>query len=150
MLYDEDQNWYSKKDSLILLNLISKSKPDQVKLVGRIHLDLAEVINLNTYAEQKSYPLQFCSVDSNIAFTAKLIQGKASDKDIALIDKSEFGELNTSKFVKEDNRSDNSFRSSQFGDKNAKSTLEQTLERVRRDSKQIESKNEKKPPYSMI
>jgi hypothetical protein len=31
------------------MNLISKSRPDQVKLVGRVNVDLAEVINLNKF-----------------------------------------------------------------------------------------------------
>lgn len=41
VLHDEKANWASKKDTLFMVNLTSNSKPDQVKLVGRIIIDLA-------------------------------------------------------------------------------------------------------------
>ena len=33
-----------------MINLVSKSRPDQVKLVGRVKIDLADVANKNMYA----------------------------------------------------------------------------------------------------
>jgi hypothetical protein len=33
-----------------MLNLLSRSRPDQVKLVGRVNVDLAKVINVDMYA----------------------------------------------------------------------------------------------------
>jgi hypothetical protein len=32
----------------MVLNLISKSYPDQIKLVGRVSIDLAEIMNNNS------------------------------------------------------------------------------------------------------
>lgn len=34
-----------------MINLISKSRPDQIKLVGRVMIDLAEVLNLQTFSD---------------------------------------------------------------------------------------------------
>jgi len=35
----------------LLLNLISKSRPDQIKLVGRVSIDLSDVINEGLFAD---------------------------------------------------------------------------------------------------
>lgn len=50
MIYDNKKREFIKKETLIVLNLISKSKPDQVKLVGRVTIDLAKVINVGMYS----------------------------------------------------------------------------------------------------
>ena len=34
-----------------MINLISKSRPDQIKLVGRVMIDLAEVLNSHTFSD---------------------------------------------------------------------------------------------------
>ena len=45
LLYNTQTHQYLKKDSLLMLNLMSKKRPDQQKLVGRITVDLAEIAN---------------------------------------------------------------------------------------------------------
>lgn len=49
MIFDNSTKQFLKKETLLNLNLISKSRQDQVKLVGRVTLDLAELANRNTY-----------------------------------------------------------------------------------------------------
>jgi hypothetical protein len=41
LIYDGLNSRYLKKDTLVVVNLISNSRPDQIKLVGRLVLDLA-------------------------------------------------------------------------------------------------------------
>lgn len=41
MLYDNSEKYFYKKETIVMINLISKSRPDQVKLVGRITIDLS-------------------------------------------------------------------------------------------------------------
>lgn len=45
MIYHRQQQKYLKKETLIHLNLISNSRPDQIKLVGRVVLDLSTIAN---------------------------------------------------------------------------------------------------------
>ena len=45
MLYDNKDKQYYKKETLLTINLVSKSRPDQVKLVGRVNVDLSQIAN---------------------------------------------------------------------------------------------------------
>jgi hypothetical protein len=45
MIYDNSTSKFFKKDTMLNLNLISKSRQDQVKLIGRVTIDLAEIAN---------------------------------------------------------------------------------------------------------
>ncbi len=56
-----------------MINLISKSRPDQIKLVGRVAVDLADVLNATAYSSLTTAPLEYCSVDASINFTIKTI-----------------------------------------------------------------------------
>lgn len=47
MLYDTLQKVYYKKEIMLMVNLLSKSRPDQVKLVGRVMINLADLLNCN-------------------------------------------------------------------------------------------------------
>lgn len=40
-----------------MINLISKSRPDQIKLVGRVAIDLADVLNSNSFDKLTSTQL---------------------------------------------------------------------------------------------
>ena len=57
---------------MLNLNLISKSRPDQVKLVGRVTIDLADASNYNTYANEKNFKLMYCAIDASISFKVAL------------------------------------------------------------------------------
>ena len=72
MIYHKDKKIYLKKESLVHLNLISNSRPDQVKLVGRISVDLSEVANNNSYSEITPFNLKYCSVEADVSFQVKL------------------------------------------------------------------------------
>ena len=39
-----------KKDTQVQLNLVSKNRPDQPKLVGRVTVDAAAILNNKEYA----------------------------------------------------------------------------------------------------
>lgn len=45
MVYDLKQEKYKKKEAVILVSLLSNSRPNDPKLVGRVTLDLSEVAN---------------------------------------------------------------------------------------------------------
>ena len=47
LLFDKQTKMYIQKDSVVNLNLVSKARKDQIKLVGKVGLDLAEVANRN-------------------------------------------------------------------------------------------------------
>lgn len=63
---------YFKKETQLNLNLVSRSRQDQVKLVGRVTLDLAELANANLHALPRTHRLAYCSVDADITFSALL------------------------------------------------------------------------------
>jgi hypothetical protein len=72
MLFHRAQRQYLKKESLIHLNLISNSRPDQIKLVGRVVVDLSEIANTHRYSTVSTTKLMYCSVDAEISFSMKL------------------------------------------------------------------------------
>ena len=72
MLFHRAQRQYLKKESLIHLNLISNSRPDQIKLVGRVVVDLSEIANTHRYSTISTAKLMYCSVDAEISFSMKL------------------------------------------------------------------------------
>lgn len=85
MLYDTREKLYYKKQTLLTVNLLSKSRPDQVKLVGRVSVNLADILNHNLnsdginsndnnsnnqhpYSTLTPYKLTYCSVNADIKF----------------------------------------------------------------------------------
>lgn len=51
MIFNNKSTEYTKKETLVELYLVSKSRPDQNKLVGRVTIDLAKIINVDMYAQ---------------------------------------------------------------------------------------------------
>jgi hypothetical protein len=49
--YDRSKKIFLKKETQVQLNLISKSRPDQSKLVGRVTIDLSNILNEGSYTE---------------------------------------------------------------------------------------------------
>lgn len=49
--FDRTKRIFLKKETQVQLNLISKSRPDQSKLVGRVTIDLATLLNEGLYTE---------------------------------------------------------------------------------------------------
>jgi uncharacterized membrane protein YobD (UPF0266 family) len=72
MLYDNSTKQFYKKETLLTINLVSKSRPDQVKLVGRVNIDLSQIANnsVSLYSEFAPYKLTYCSVNADITFKA--------------------------------------------------------------------------------
>ena len=62
MVYNTKKKEYYSKETFLVLNLVSKSRPDQVKLVGRISVDLAEILNRRRFEELSRPKLNYCSV----------------------------------------------------------------------------------------
>ena len=62
MVYNTKKKEYYSKETFLVLNLVSKSRPDQVKLVGRISVDLAEILNRRRFEELSQLKLNYCSV----------------------------------------------------------------------------------------
>ena len=78
-----------------MLNLMSKKRPDQQKLVGRITVDLAEIANQKKYLLPEKYDLEYCSVNAQIMFTAKVCGKKASGNAPEKFDKDSFSDYET-------------------------------------------------------
>lgn len=90
MLYHRAQKQYLKKESLFHLNLISNSRPDQVKLVGRVVIDLSEIANSNKYSSVTTSKLMYCSVDADISFSLRLARSIESNLELNDLDRSSF------------------------------------------------------------
>ena len=60
------------KETHLNLNLISKSRKDQMKLIGRVKMDLADLMSNDSYVKLKSYKLSYCSVDAELVLSAAL------------------------------------------------------------------------------
>jgi len=55
------------------LYLVSKSRPDQNKLVGRVAIDLAKIVNFDMYGQPTEFKLNFCSVQGSIILQFSVI-----------------------------------------------------------------------------
>ncbi len=73
MVYNAKKREYYSKETFLVLNLVSKSRPDQVKLVGRISVDLADILNRKRYSELTHIKLNYCSVEGSILFNVNLL-----------------------------------------------------------------------------
>jgi len=51
-----------------MVNLISNSRPNEPKLVGRVVVDLDSVANSTSFQELKTYSLEYCSVEGTLTF----------------------------------------------------------------------------------
>ena len=76
MVYDLRKKAYLKKETLLCLNLMSKSSPDKAKLVGRLTIDLANILNHNILKGVQEKPLEYCSVNGFLAFSIAFINKK--------------------------------------------------------------------------
>lgn len=72
MIYNKKTKQFAKKETHLNLNLISKSRKDQIKLIGRIQIDLADLIDNHSYSQLNNYKLSYCSVDAEIVLSAAL------------------------------------------------------------------------------
>ena len=69
---------------------MSKSRPDQVKLVGRISVDLADVMNRRRFEEVTRMKLNYCSVEGSIVFGIVLLNKRDSNLSVKDLDRSAF------------------------------------------------------------
>jgi hypothetical protein len=76
MVYDNDGRRFYKKETLLTVNLVSRSRPDQVKLVGRVSVNLADIAanKISMYSRLATYKLTYCSVNADITFMAEMVQ----------------------------------------------------------------------------
>jgi hypothetical protein len=68
MIYDLKHQNYRRKEAIILVNLLSNSRPNDPKLVGRVEVDLANIANGSIIQELKTHPLKYCSVEGSLTF----------------------------------------------------------------------------------
>ena len=90
MVYNTKSHQYYSKETFLLLNLVSKSRPDQVKLVGRISVDLADVLNRRRFEEVSRMKLNYCSVEGSIVFGISLLNKRDSNLSVKDLDRSAF------------------------------------------------------------
>ena len=74
------------------INLVSKSRPDQVKLVGRVNIDLALIANskVSIYSEFAPYKLTYCSVNADATLKVQMSGKELTNKHPNNLDKSSF------------------------------------------------------------
>ena len=60
---------WMRRETEMDLNLVSRSKSDCVKLVGRVGVDLAEVLNEGRFASIEGHKLSYCSVEAELVFS---------------------------------------------------------------------------------
>lgn len=77
--FDRNKRIFLKKETQVQLNLISKSRPDQSKLVGRVTIDLATLLNEGLYTEPTEFPLQFCSVNGSLVMSFRVLEKTECD-----------------------------------------------------------------------
>jgi hypothetical protein len=90
MIFDSASGRFLRKETLLNLNLISKSRQDQVKLIGRVAIDLADIANQKDYQYAKAYKLSYCSVDAELTFSAALENKRLTNMNPQDLDKSSF------------------------------------------------------------
>ena len=68
------------------MSLLSNRRPDQPKLVGRLNIDLSQIINEGMYATPHIYKLEYCSINAHVSFDAKFLGKKMSNTPIEKFD----------------------------------------------------------------
>jgi hypothetical protein len=81
--FDRATRRFLKKETQVQLNLISKSRPDQSKLVGRVTVDLAAILNDGLYAQPTDFPLQFCSVNASLVMAFRVLEQVESELSVS-------------------------------------------------------------------
>ena len=82
------------------LNLLSKSHPDELKLVGRCTLDLASIINQRLYGQPTDFSLQFCSVNGSLVLSFTVLEKTKTDISISEFDRSYREEISLNPVLK--------------------------------------------------
>ena len=72
------------------MSLISNRRPDQQKLVGRMSINLSQVVNEGLYSTPHIYKLEYCSINAHVSFEAKFLGKKASNTPIDKFDHDSF------------------------------------------------------------
>ena len=90
MLFDNNKQQFFKKDTLLNVNLVSKARPDQIKLVGRVALDLSKVANQDAFSTLDTHPLSYCSVQGQITFSVAMKASKLTNKSLQDLDRSSY------------------------------------------------------------
>lgn len=86
MLYDGAKNCWIRKDSVINVYLVTRSKPDFNQLAGRINIDLSAVCENNPYSKPLSESLTYSSASADLRFALNLKYSFQSKKTLADID----------------------------------------------------------------
>ena len=83
IIHDTSTQQFERKDIHVQLNLVSKSRPDEAKLVGRCTLDLASIINQRLYGQPTEFGLQFCSVNGALVLSFTILDKTKTDISIS-------------------------------------------------------------------
>ena len=80
MAYDKETKLYNRKETTLSLLLVSFRKLDEEKMVGRVSVDLADVLNNNSYGEPEKHKLAYCSVrDASLKFSVVCSKAEKTD-----------------------------------------------------------------------
>lgn len=90
MLFDHGKLEFLRRETIVELFLVSKSRPDQNKLVGRVNIDLGKVVNVGMYAQPTEFRLNFCSVEGSLIMQFRPLEQQLTTMTIQDLDKSSF------------------------------------------------------------
>lgn len=76
-----------------MVNLVSNSRPNDPKLVGRVVVDLSVVANSNYYYQYAVHPLEYCSVEATITFKVLLKAWQPTALTLKDLERSEISEF---------------------------------------------------------
>ena len=89
LVYDTKLNKYRKKEAIVLVNLLSNSRPNDPKLVGRVTFDLGAAAQ-GVFGEFQQQNLEYCSVNAWVRLRVVLKDVKVTNMEVGDLDKSEF------------------------------------------------------------
>ena len=91
LLYDKNTAKYLRKETSLCLLLVSARKPDEEKLVGRVVVDLAQILNVSAFQELQDHKLAFCSIpNATLTFHIKCLFSNKTDVRPLDLDMDEF------------------------------------------------------------
>jgi hypothetical protein len=104
MLFDHSNLEFLRRETIVELFLVSKSRPDQNKLVGRVNIDLGKVANVGMYEEPTEFKLNFCSIEGSLVMQFRPLEQRLTTLTVQDLDKSSFIDFISQTTLKTQNR----------------------------------------------
>lgn len=91
VMYDNESKKYNPKLTSICLYLISSRKPNEEKLVGRVTVDWAHILNSGDFQKPELHKMEYCSAkDGQLNFSIQSIEVRKTDLKPSELDSDNF------------------------------------------------------------